>query len=988
MSVFTPTLIRASAGTGKTYQLSSRYIDLLAAGEQPDRILATTFTRKAAGEIQDRVLHRLAEKPDTHALLVQLVRRLHRLNICTLDSFFNRIAGSFSLELGLPPGWRIVDEVTDQRLQAEAVGTMIEADGPQRVIDLMRLLNPGELRRSVHEQIMSVVSALHDRYREQPDEAAWCWMTPPEKLPIERVRAAVEAMGHIDMPLTKAGTPVKAWVKALADAARDATREDWESFLKGGIAGKILAGDDKYSSQPITGQVVAAFEPLIHQARAELLAFHASKTRAMFELLRRFDTEYERLKLATGALRFADVTHELARAADDMRCEDVYYRLDGRIGHLLLDEFQDTSYEQWRVVQPLADEVMAVGGTDRLLFCVGDVKQAIYGWRGGQAEIFDTLQQRWDGLDVQTMDTTRRCAPPIVDAINAVFGTLPLNPAAASFKPAAIAWDRRFNMHAALETEAPGYVRLEVAPEPADDQKSKHAVLKHAADRIAQIVKQCPGRSVGVLVRTNRAVARLIYELRAPGRDIDASEEGGSPVTDCAPVSVIMSLLHLADHPGDTAARFHVQTSPLGEIVGLTDLHDAQADRVALDVRRTLLEHGYGPTLNQWAAKLAPACSRRDLMRMNQLVELGHQYEADATVRPSHFVQYVAAQRVADMTRSDVRVMTVHQSKGLEFDIVVLPELDARLGLSGREQVVIERDAADPVKPPVRITRYPKDELRAMDPALAAMHQQTAATVIRESFCVLYVAMTRARHALHMIIPPAARLGASFAGIVHGALNPEAEASGGETLYEVGDAQWHEHVKASEPAAEPRATMTLSPKLAASQHSRMIPRRAPSQLEGGTAVDLNRMLQLQAGGGRGYGTSVHDRLAKIQWVDEATDDPALKHETIRAALRRDRYPADASLIVKREQRFAVRLDEGLLTGAIDRLVITCDGDRATAAEIIDYKTDRVDDAEALAEYYRPQIQAYRTAVSVMYGLPVEAITARLLLLNTGDVVQM
>ena len=986
--VFKPTLIRASAGTGKTYQLSSRYIDLLAAGEQPDRILATTFTRKAAGEIQDRVLHRLAENDATHALLIKLVRRLHRLNVCTLDSFFIRIAGSFSLDLGLPPGWRIVDEVADQRLQAEAVAAMIEADGPQRVIDLMRLLNPGELRRSVHEQIMTVVGSLHDRYREQPDEAAWCWLTPPKKLTIEQVHAAIDALDDIDWPTTKSGSPDKVWAKAVASMMSMARMGDWEQLLTQGLIKKVLAGEDKFNRHDITDSMRESLNPLIAQARAELLEFHASKTRAMYELLRRFDVEYERLKRATGAMRFQDVTHELARAAGDIDREDIYYRLDGRIAHLLLDEFQDTSFEQWRVVQPLADEVMAVAGLDRLLFCVGDVKQAIYGWRGGMAEIFDTLEHRWPGLDVQTMDQTRRCAPPIVDAVNRVFGTMTMNPAAATITPAAAAWHERFNDHTAFMADSPGYVRLEVAPEPDDDEKPKHAVLRHAADRIAEIVEQCPGRSVGVLVRTNRAVARLIYELRHPDRNIDASEEGGSPVTDCAPVSVVMSLMHLADHPGDTAARFHVQTSPLGAIVGLTDMHDATADRVAYQVRQALLEHGYGPTLDQWAQKLSPVCSRRETMRLNQLVELGHQYEADATVRPSHFVQYIAAQRVADMTRADVRVMTVHQSKGLEFDIVVLPELDAKLGLSGREQVVVERDADNPVGPPSWITRYPKDELRAMDASLDTMHAQTAMHAVRESLCVLYVAMTRARHALHMIIPPAKSLGASYAGIVHGALAADLSAMGDTVLYEHGDERWVEHVEPSEPAAEPREVKTLAPKLAASRHDRMIPRQAPSQLEGGKAVDLNRMLQLQVGGGRAYGTGVHERLAKIEWADASTDDPALKHEAIRAALRRDRYPAEQNVNVLRERPFAVRLDSGLLTGTIDRLVITREGERATAAEIIDYKTDRVEDVEALAEHYRPQVEAYRKAVSVMYDLPAEKITARLLFLSVGLVVEM
>ncbi|MEE3220271.1 MAG: UvrD-helicase domain-containing protein, partial [Planctomycetota bacterium] len=119
------TLIRASAGTGKTFQLSSRYIELLHADVPIDEILATTFTRKAAGEILDRIMSRLATAAETEntarvladqlaatgldvarcrELLIRLTRSLHRLRISTLDSFFSQVAGTFGLELGLPPG--------------------------------------------------------------------------------------------------------------------------------------------------------------------------------------------------------------------------------------------------------------------------------------------------------------------------------------------------------------------------------------------------------------------------------------------------------------------------------------------------------------------------------------------------------------------------------------------------------------------------------------------------------------------------------------------------------------------------------------------------------------------------------------------------------------------------------------------------------------------------------------------------------------------
>src|SRR5688572_10523294 len=127
-------VIRASAGTGKTHQLALRYIALLAAGARPDEVLATTFTRKAAGEILDRVLYRLAQAAGDERsarelaeqtkdasltpercreLLVATIRSLHCLRIGTLDSFFLQVAGSFSHELGLPAGWSIGDELRD-----------------------------------------------------------------------------------------------------------------------------------------------------------------------------------------------------------------------------------------------------------------------------------------------------------------------------------------------------------------------------------------------------------------------------------------------------------------------------------------------------------------------------------------------------------------------------------------------------------------------------------------------------------------------------------------------------------------------------------------------------------------------------------------------------------------------------------------------------------------------------------------------------------
>src|SRR5206468_3239379 len=132
----------------------------------------------------------------------------------------------------------------------------------------------------------------------------------------------------------------------------------------------------------------------IRHARSAILRGLADQTRATWNLLDRFDRELWSLKRATGKLRFGDVTLSLADAlqGQSLRADAFGFRLDGAVEHLLLDEFQDTSLAQWRVLRPIARGIIQEATeTKRSFFCVGDVKQAIYGWRGGLPEIFHTL---------------------------------------------------------------------------------------------------------------------------------------------------------------------------------------------------------------------------------------------------------------------------------------------------------------------------------------------------------------------------------------------------------------------------------------------------------------------------------------------------------------------------------------------------------------------------------------------------------------------
>ncbi len=205
---FSPLVIRASAGTGKTYQLAVRMMRLLFSNQPLDHVLATTFTRKAAGEILHRVLSRVAESiTDENSLkelreildplpvtkkhceyqLARLCSQLHRFRVCTLDSFYKQLASSFSLELEFPPGWSLVDPFVESQLSDQAIARLFETYGRTELRTLVGMLFKGDSGRSVQGQIRSVVKDGYKLYR-STDAEAWVALEMPYHLASRRSR--------------------------------------------------------------------------------------------------------------------------------------------------------------------------------------------------------------------------------------------------------------------------------------------------------------------------------------------------------------------------------------------------------------------------------------------------------------------------------------------------------------------------------------------------------------------------------------------------------------------------------------------------------------------------------------------------------------------------------------------------------------------------------------------------------------------------------
>lgn len=1036
---FPNTLIRASAGSGKTYRLSSRYLGIVAHTGRPDEILATTFTRKAAGEILDRIMMRLAlaagnskkldelndslegpslSQDDCLRALRQIPQQLHRLQVKTLDSHFIRLAQCFSFELGMPPDWSIIDDVDDQRLRMDAVNRVLAHPETNEVIQLLHLLSKGSSERSVSKLVMSLVNDLYVIFLES-DETSWQVLHAAAAPKENEVEASILFLESFDE---------KPFQKTIGEDLARFRGGDWKKFLDTGIASKVAADEEKFSRKIIPDELVRAYQVLIRHVQSILIGRTVDQNRGAYQLLQQFHGHYEQLKWQQRGYRFEDVTRRLSDSLKANSEIQNLFRLDRKIEHLLLDEFQDTSPIQWNVIRPVAEKI-SQQPKQRSLLCVGDMKQAIYAWRGGVAEIFDAVQKALPGIHPEDMDRSYRSSPVIMETVNKIFDNLKSFPAAGKLQNGIDHWLQFFHPHETARKELPGHVTLETAPLDVEGKPSDDEVLRLTADRVADLHRQAPHVSIGVLVRRNTTVAEMIYLLRHRG--VMASEEGGNPLTDSAAVQLMLSLLEWLDHPGNTAARFHIANSPLAAMLGKEERTPAQWESLANQLRRELLVDGYGPALSRWAGLLIPSCTPREQRRLEQLQRLAFSFQSKATLRSSDFVNFIETQRVGDSSSAAVRVMNIHQSKGLEFDAVFLPELDAKIA-GQPDSFVIQRE--DHIGPIQGVTHHVSQSLQNLLPQnVQQMFLDTQQKNVVESLCVFYVALTRAVHALHMIIKPRPRPKSggdgpdkSFAGIALNGLTNDPYPIEQQLLYESGNPKWFESIEQEAGGQDQAATAVrrLPIKLRPAAEPSLADFVSPSSLEGGRLRRVKDLLKAEATtAGMHYGSAMHHWLESVTWLDsfmpdkqqmiesahalygefnyaQAFDQFHALLETDEAAVLLDREgyltnswwakssPGD-SVSVHCEFPFAITRKDSILRGYIDRLILIKQKGKLVAVDVVDFKTDSFEDEAALNEkirHYQPQIDSYRRAVSQIFKLPCSAVRGSLFFIHGPKIV--
>ena len=821
-----PTLVRASAGTGKTYQLTARFLKLLTQGVAPETILATTFTRKAAGEILNRILKSLSSAASSGGddalteireqvqipslrpsfclqLTEKLLQNIHRLRVSTLDSLFTQLAKSFPYELQLPATWRLSDEIEDVWLRERAVAAMISQLDQSEMATLLSMLGKGEVRRSIASELLQVIDVAYTKQR-SCEENVWRHIRSPKRPTDAQIKDAIV--------LFRQANPKQKRLKAKLEAFADALEVGDDDCL---VLDTVVS---KYHETQQTGEPLtyyrsefpegleSAFATVYDIAKCRHLSLLQMQNEGTGKLLAAYEKHIGQSKDDSRVLSFEDVAVRLSELFRQRSPATLLAAVDGVVDHLLLDEFQDTSPTQWQVLFPFAERAAEVIASDegessgdlktaRSFFCVGDTKQAIYGWRGGVAEIFDQVADQLPRVVEVKQNKSYRSSPVIMSTVTAIFKNLSRHSVAddakvkdPSHKPmyearALLKFAESFPEHVSAKEQLAGYVQYSTAalPEDADALMRRTATFEKASEIAEELLAKNPSLSIGVLTRTNRAVAELIFLMEQKG--IDVSQEGGNPLIDSAAVEMVLSALMMAEHPGDGRWEFHLRGGPLSEVEGL----DAQW------VRRRVDEVGLAETIHDIASHLAPHCDARETLRLKQLTYLaiGHDFRASPRLRD--FVRMVREKRVDRPRSAPVRVMTVHQAKGLEFDAVIVVEMDSALSRQSSDCVAQVKDL---MSPPVGLSRYVSQKTwHFLSRDWQAAFGKQAADAFTESLCMWYVAITRAKQGLYMVVSPSKKADfdvRTFGSLVFHALGCEQDPTEQNVvLFEHGEPEWY-----------------------------------------------------------------------------------------------------------------------------------------------------------------------------------------------------
>ena len=784
--------VAANAGSGKTHALTNRVARLLLAGTPPERILCLTFTRAAAAEMATRLFQRLGEwatlsTEDLSARIEDLegsapsqthlaqARRLFAraietpggLKIQTIHAFCERILGRFPLEADIEPHFDVMDDRTGaelKRLAREQMMTEAAADPESALGQAFGLIVATKDEREIAsftEELLGKQGALLAFFdRNGSATRAAEHLRVHLGLAPNATSSAIERemiAGIPDMPIRAAAIHLANGSKQDQDQRdrllhfiefqADRPAESFQVyrsvfFTDKGEPRKRLITKSTASSYPETAELMAAEQERLGTLEERLnMARVAELTTASLVLAERLIALYTDEKRARGQLDYDDLIRRTRTLLTQSTMSAwVLYKLDGGLDHILVDEAQDTSPDQWDIVRLLAEEFLSGEGArdlKRTLFAVGDEKQSIYSFQGAEPERFDAMRRYFEArvreaaLAWHPVRLVRsfRSTPKVLALVDSVFA----DPLARDGLSATGELDE----HIAVRDGAPGLVELWDLERPDEDRTEEawdlpvdyiHAqsAVAKLATRIAETIAgwlEAGERSashdrpirpgdIAVLVRRRNAFANeVVRALKA--KNIPVAGMDRMHLNDEIAAMDLIALGRFALLPEDDLTLATVLKSPF---IGFDDdalfalAHGREGTLWAqLGARATSEPDGKEAEAFAWlgetrrrARHLRPVEFYADLLsardgRRRLIARLGQEaidpieeflslaFTFEETHVPTlegflHWLEGGGAEikRDLEQSRNEVRLITVHGAKGLEADIVFLGDTCGR----------------------------------------------------------------------------------------------------------------------------------------------------------------------------------------------------------------------------------------------------------------------------------------------------------------------
>ena len=967
----TNVLIEASAGTGKTQALAERLITLVKGGLEPQEIVALTFSRAAAGEIFERFVSLLAERakddPSSATLLRKVIATQHLSQIGTLDSFLMRIVRSFPLELGLEGRVEIMDDYrASQELARTSFAILRQTDASARraFFDAFAFAMNGEDVRSFVDAYRTFVKKWQKLVRAHPDARAWgdaaaIWGESPDWAATTEEDLSRLVDGIAGICDTDKWTEFVEWVRGF--------RGSFDGIK--GFAKKFFELDDLFSGATVDvtfnrkdysfgGAQAKAVRNAILGVCGFVVRRRLEFARGVYRLIAEYEKDYAAKVRGKGLLVFDDVPRLVAGLPEDVRLA-LEYRLDAKIRAWALDEFQDTSRDQWAALGGLVDEAKQSNG-EKSVFIVGDTKQAIYGWRNGDVGIF-RREKGGNAYKLGALNKTYRSSPAVVEAVNRVFVRGRLRGEFPGWEAAE---------HVSAKPEMPGFVQSVDAASPSLD-----AYLEPVFNALKAVDPVKRAISAAVLVRSNTTGEKIAAYLKAKGMD-GIVWEGESAILDTPALQGFIDLVKLADHPGYTQAYRHFASTPLAAALYPDGV--PEADGVSQFAAQSFTAKGLVRTFRELRARLpenpTEAWSAFTEERFTDMLRAAAEFELglEPGTRLSDFAEYLAAEKKRNIAEpGKVKIMTIHRSKGLGFDYVVLPlyEPDA---LDAAADGALVADGWVLPDPGTKVTK--------IVPGLSAARAARQERVEEEALCTYYVAMTRAKNAMTIICRPPAKSGTSryISEFVREAL-PDP----------IGDPKWYENFI----GAKPNSPVEEAPGAFRRAKRENVRRRLPSSVlhSGMSAGDLfaDRSTRQTA---QKRGTDIHAQFEAIEWIDRVAPKSDIERQILASGWTDVFVKGEDVVTLWRELPYELVVEGVWQSGQFDRVVFT-EKDGARRAAICDFKTNRMLGGETperfaarMRETYAGQMRAYQTALSALTGITPARITLQLLLTETMDIV--